>query len=128
MIDVFEHERRRLVDGGRARPGGGIGLCARVDRERRKTRGAFGHGCVPYGAGRNPPRLVTIRLSDRGAWSRTLSLAVAVENECGQLPPIFRNRSLRRGVYRPPPSPSRKAFSAAGVAAPAVVVRSSAMR
>ena len=44
MVDVLEHERGGLVDRRRARAGGGIGLCAGVDRQGRKTWDALGHG------------------------------------------------------------------------------------
>ena len=44
VIDVLEHERRRLVDRRRARAGGGIGLRAGVDGERCEARRALRHG------------------------------------------------------------------------------------
>ncbi len=43
MIRVIEDERRGLVDRRRARAGGRIRLRAGVNRERGKSRGAFGH-------------------------------------------------------------------------------------
>ena len=44
VVDAFEHERGGLVDRGRARAGGGIGLRAGVDGQRRKPGSALGHG------------------------------------------------------------------------------------
>ena len=44
MVDVLEHERRRLIDRRRARAGGRIGLRAGMDRERGKAWDAVGHG------------------------------------------------------------------------------------
>ena len=46
VIDVVEHERRGLIDRGRARAGGRIGLRAGMDRKRGKAGSAFGHGAL----------------------------------------------------------------------------------
>src|SRR5262249_9613959 len=43
VIDILEHERRGLVDRGRACAGGRIGLRAGVNGKRGKSRSAFGH-------------------------------------------------------------------------------------
>src|SRR5207302_5284493 len=44
MVDVLEHEGRRLIDRRRTRAGSRIGLRAGVDRERGKAWDAVGHG------------------------------------------------------------------------------------
>ena len=44
VVDALEHERRGLIDRGRARAGGGIGLRAGVNGERGKAWAAVGHG------------------------------------------------------------------------------------
>ena len=43
VVDVLEHERRRLIDRGGARAGGRIGLRAGMDGERGKAWDAVGH-------------------------------------------------------------------------------------
>ncbi len=48
VVDVLEHERRRLIDRRRARAGCRIGLRAGVDGERRKAWDAVGHGRSSY--------------------------------------------------------------------------------
>jgi hypothetical protein len=56
VIDVVEHERRGLVDRGRARAGGRVRLRAGMDRERGKAGGAFGHGARPGAVARSHAR------------------------------------------------------------------------
>ena len=45
VVDVVEHERRRLVDGRGARAGGGVRRGARVDGERVEAGQTVRHGC-----------------------------------------------------------------------------------
>src|SRR5258708_24157577 len=47
MVAGLEHERGREVDGRRARSGGGVGLCARVQRQGVKAGvRVAGHSCL----------------------------------------------------------------------------------
>ena len=55
VIDVLEHERRRLVDRGCARARGRVGLGAGVDRERSEAWGAVGHSSSSVADGRYIP-------------------------------------------------------------------------
>jgi hypothetical protein len=43
MVDIVEDEGRRLVDRRRARAGGGIGLCACMNRKRVEPWNSLGH-------------------------------------------------------------------------------------
>src|SRR5215469_14439577 len=51
MIDIIEHERRRLVDRRCAGPSGWVGLGAGMHGKRRKAGSTVGHGAVPRNDG-----------------------------------------------------------------------------